>query len=71
VKRSDGLKSAIAVNEQALTVPSRRDAALMRLAYLYHASGRLGESDALWSALDSCRTPVTMADQLLKSVLGR
>ena len=62
VGRSGRLAPAVAAAEGSAAVPAGRDAARLRLAYLYPLAGRAADAEAAWTAIGEQGTPVATRD---------
>ena len=62
VKRSGRVGPTVADAESSKAVPARRDAARLRLAYLYPLAGRADDAEAAWTEIGEPRTPVAARD---------
>jgi|GEM_PF-1154228 len=71
VKRAGMLDETIAKQEAALGSRTGRDAARLRLAYLYQAGGRKADAAVLWAAFSPVQIPVTLEDLWPKPAVTR
>jgi len=61
-QRSGRLGPTVAAAETSAAIPSGRDAARLRLAFLYSLAGRTADAEAAWTAIGEPRTPVSSRD---------